>query len=269
MHLSCRARAYLAKQSAESFSDTAGKICNLIVVGHAEGKSGRFEIEPGNELLIVPALDSYEGLSQKCAAAYHFLALAGWLSPVLKVDDDIRCPNTTRLLDDIVPTIHARGYLGKVWHAHLGFSRTWHLGKCETEELNNRPYSFLANASYAEGPAYGLGSRALNVLGKAFIGLESHFDVEGGYEDLAIGKVLNHYNIMPLNYDFIQHGALTSTDAWMMERAGLKVSGLIGAYVTRLVATGDAPRVGHSVPKICTDLCHREEISAHEIRNKD
>ena len=139
----------------------------------------------------------------------------------MKVDDDVRCLSRERLVDQIVPLVRSRDYLGRVWHAKYGFSRSWHLGKCADTQLNVQPYGLLADASYAEGPAYCLSPRAVNALGKAAIYLEQLFAVEYGYEDLAVGKVLNHYGLVPTNYDLIKHGVLGSTDAWMMERAGM------------------------------------------------
>jgi hypothetical protein len=112
-------------------------------------------------------------------------------------------------------------YVGRVWHAKYGFSRSWHMGKCSDPHLNARPYGLLADASYAEGPCYFLSTVAVQVLGKAAVYLEQFFETERGYEDLAIGKILNHYGIKPANFDFIKNGMLASTDAWMMERAGL------------------------------------------------
>jgi len=37
-----------------------------------------------------------------------------------------------------------------------------------------------------------------------------------------MGKVLNHYGLLPVNYDLIKAGILASTDPWMMKRAGLQ-----------------------------------------------
>jgi hypothetical protein len=197
------------------------RIQNLIVVGHASGKAGFYNLGSNNGLLVVPANDAYEGLADKSAAAYAFLAFSGSKASVLKVDDDIRCLDVDRLLEGLLPLARSRNYVGRVWHAKYGFSRSWHLGKCEDPKLNLKPYSLLADASYAEGPAYLLSARAVQLLGKASLCLEQLFESEQGYEDLAVGKVLNHYGFMPANYDPIQNRVLGSTDAWMMERAGM------------------------------------------------
>jgi galactosyltransferase len=221
LHVSCRPRARLAKMSADTFTDVSSHIHNLIVVGHASGKAGTYNLNPNSKLLVVPANDTYEGLAEKSAAAYAFLAFAGNNACILKVDDDIRCLQPGRLLDDIVPLVESRNYIGRVWHAKFGFSRSWHFGKCLDEELNVKPYGLLADASYAEGPAYFLSPRAVHALGKASLCFAQLFEIERGYEDVAVGKVLNHYGVMPVNYDPIQNGLLASTDSWMMERAGL------------------------------------------------
>ena len=219
LHLSCKERALLASHSSATFDDPL--LRNIIVVGHDRGSRGTFNFDPTNNLLVVPADDAYEGLAQKSAAAYAFLAFGGNQACVLKVDDDIRCLETRRLVEQIVPLVRSRHYVGRVWHARYGFARFWHLGKCENRELNLKPYGLLANASYAEGPAYCLSPQAVQVLGKSSVYLEQLFQVEYGYEDLAVGKVLNHYSLTPINYDFIRNGILGSIDAWMMKRAGL------------------------------------------------
>jgi Galactosyltransferase len=221
LHLSCRARASLAKTSAATFIGPTLRAQNLIVVGHAAGKRGTYSLIADNDLLVVPANDAYEGLAEKSAAAYAFMAFAGSNACVLKVDDDIHCVDPERLVEDALPLVIARDYVGRVWHTQYYFCRSWHLGKCQDPELNTKPYGLLADASYAEGPDYLLGPRAVQVLGKAAVYLEQQFEVEGGYEDVAVGKVLNHYGLFPVNYDLIKNGILASTDPRMMERAGL------------------------------------------------
>jgi hypothetical protein len=220
LHLSCKPRAKRAAESAATFEAVERGVKNLIVVGHVAGKLGSFSLNPDSDLLVVPTDDAYEGLAEKAAAAYAFLSFAGNRACVLKVDDDVQCLSMDRILSDLCPLVRARDYLGRVWHSRLGFSRSWHLGKCADPDISNKPYSLLTNASYAEGPAYFLSSRAVHVLAKAAVYLEQVFETERSYEDLAMGKVLNHYGITPVNYDPIQNRIVLSTDKWMMDRAG-------------------------------------------------
>ena len=220
LHFSCRPNQSLARSSAASFVGEHSRIHNVIVVGHPSGKRGDYSVDSANSLLVVPANDAYEGLSEKAAAAYAFLAFSGNTACILKVDDDIRCLEPERLVQETLPLVRSRDYIGRVWYAKYGISRSWRLGKCQNPELNTKPYGLLADACFAEGPAYFLSSRAVHVLGKVSVYLEQLFEVEH-YEDVAVGKVLNHYGIIPLNYDPIQNGLFASTDAWMMERAGL------------------------------------------------
>lgn len=221
IHLSCRPRAHLAKESADTFLDPGLMLRNIIVVGHNAGKAGAYHFDPGSNVLVVPANDAYEGLGSKAAATYAFLEFAGIECSVLKVDDDVRCLRPAHLVEQILPELQTCDYMGRVWHATYGFSRTWHMGKCEDAVLNKRPYGLLTNSSYAEGPGYVLSPRSVHVLGKSAIYLENQFEVEAGYEDLAVGKILNHYGIIPTNIDFIKERIFASTDDWMMQRAGL------------------------------------------------
>ena len=221
LHISCKARAKNAKASADTFRDSESRIQNLIVVGHESENAGTYKVLPASDLLVVPASDAYESLASKTAAAYAFLAFSGIQACVLKVDDDIHCLNANRLIGEALPLVASRDYAGRVWHTKYGFSRSWHFDKCQDANLNRRPYGLLADASYAEGPDYLLSSRAVQLLGKAAIYFEQLFEIERGYEDLAMGKVLNHYGLFPVNYDLIKTGILASTDPFMMERAGL------------------------------------------------
>jgi hypothetical protein len=225
LHLSCRARMSSANESAITFVDAHSRIKNLIVVGHAAGKAGSYSLIPTDGLLVVPANDAYEGLAEKSAAAYAFLAFSGIKACILKVDDDIRCIDLGQLLQGTLRLVRSHDYVGRVWHAKYGCSRSWHFDKCRDPELSARPYGLLVNTSYAEGPAYFLSPRAVHLVGKASVYVARLFETEWSYEDIGIGKVLNHYGIMPLNYDPIRNGLLASTDAWMMERAGLSPLG--------------------------------------------
>ena len=145
MHLTCRPRGHTAAKSAATFRDGAGRIGNVIVMGHGDAKAGDYAFNATNDLLIVPANDAYEGLADKSAAAYAFFAFAGLTAPVLKVDDDMRCADVARLLDELVPMARDRDYIGRVWHSRYGFARFWHMGKCSDPALNEKPYGLLTD----------------------------------------------------------------------------------------------------------------------------
>jgi len=133
----------------------------------------------------------------------------------------VSCVSLSGLSDVAIPLVQKHDYLGRVWRAsEAGFSRWWHVGKCRDRALNEEPYSLIADALYAEGPAYALSNRALHILGKSAVYLKGQFASENSYEDLAVGKVLNFYGIEPFQFDLIRHGILTSSDAETRLRVG-------------------------------------------------
>jgi len=212
MHLSCQPRLELAKSSAKTFSEADGAR-NLIVVGNGDSNDPRYHFDADQRILTVPAPDIYEGLSRKVAAAYKFIGFTTRNICLLKVDDDIGAVPTRFSAGHLVTLVQQHDYLGFVIDTRLtGMHRWWHLGKCSDEKLNETPYSFIGQASYARGPAYALSWKAISALAKASIYYCQQFAVEGGYEDLAVGKMLNAAGIHPINYDLEKHGFVYSTD---------------------------------------------------------
>jgi glycosyltransferase involved in cell wall biosynthesis len=213
LHLSCEPRVHLARESAQTFVESAPLVRNLIVIGREDAEQDSYEFEPEHRILTVPAPDSYEGLSRKVSAAYKFLSFSGFAGCVLKVDDDIRCIPShfdARLLSGLVTQ---NQYVGRVIDTRqVGLYRWWHLGKCSDTKLNREPYSMIAHVTYAEGPAYAVGPRALTVLAKSAVYYSQQLEVEGGYEDVAVGKILNSCGIYPHNFDLRANGLVYSTD---------------------------------------------------------
>jgi hypothetical protein len=166
---------------------------------------------------MVPARDQYENLSEKMAAVCKFLAFVGFDRPVVKVDDDISCTNSTRFADLIRCLTSTHDLVGRVLQpSKCGISRSWHIGKCHDDARNTRPYSLIANCAFAQGDyGYALSPRAIQILGKSAIYFKDHFSVESSYEDIAVSKVLRYYEIKPYHFDFIEEGVLRSTDPRM------------------------------------------------------
>src|SRR5262249_316574 len=145
--------------------------------------------------------------------AYLFLSICNVKNCLLKVDDDILCTNGPGLILDAAPLAKTHHYLGKVCDANVeGFARCWHFGKYSDQNANFSPYGFIANAVFANGHAYMLSPRSVRILGKAAIYLEDLFKAERSYEDLAIGKVLNYYGVLPFHLDLIERNILYSTE---------------------------------------------------------
>ena len=57
-----------------------------------------------------------------------------------------------------------------------------------------------------------LSGRVVSALAKASVYYCQQFEIEGGYEDLAVGKILNSLGIHPISYDLIKNGIVYSTD---------------------------------------------------------
>jgi len=207
IHCSCSPRMWQAEMSVRSFP-TNGSIAHVIVIGHPMGREGQYEFHEEIRTLTVPANDFYEGLSEKMASVYAFISFAGTQACILKIDDEIRCTDQEALISEILPLVQARDYIGVAWyHGQYEVKRWWHVGKCHDRSLNERPYGLIVNADYANGPSYAVSSRAVNILGKASICLEGQFRAEL-YEDLAVGKILNHFGIIPTNFDLIRSDIL-------------------------------------------------------------
>lgn len=212
LHISCEPRLDLARASVETFAES-GQLRNLIVIGHGDGDP-HYHFDAERRILSVPAPDIYEGLSQKVAAAYRFLGFAANKISILKIDDDIRAVPTRFDAGHIATLAEMHDYLGFVIDTRLtGMHRWWHFGKCTDQSLNETPYSLAHHASYVRGPAYALSWKAISALAKGSIYYCGQFDIEGGYEDLAVGKVLNAFGIHPTNYDLERHGFVYSADS--------------------------------------------------------
>jgi Galactosyltransferase len=209
VHISCHPYVARARQSVDTFRDSYGRIRNIVVVG---APGGGYSFDAVAETLLVPAGDHYENLPSKVAAAFHFIGMAGYTGIIVKVDDDIRCNDAEALGDAVLDVTSRADYSGKVFDPTIlpGISRTWHIAKCASPAFNDRPFSGIPHAAYAEGPVYVLSSNALHALSKAWLMFSDHF-TESLYEDLSIGEVLAHFGIYPLSYDLRRSGLVHDT----------------------------------------------------------
>lgn len=213
VHVSCRPRLHLALASVESFSNLRDPVQHLTVIGQESAHDMNYSFDPDARTLTVPAPDNYEGLAQKMAKLYRFLGFCGTEACVMKLDDDIHCDPNNFSSQAITDMVLKHNYVGRVnWPQIHGIHRWWHLGKCEDGRLNSAPYSLIADCSYANGPAYFLSPAAINILAKASIYLCRAYEIEGPYEDVAVGKILNSFCLEPHYYDALDEGSLISTD---------------------------------------------------------
>jgi hypothetical protein len=211
LHMSCAPRIQSALRSAETFTER-DYLRNLIVVGKEQAEGPDYSFNSKENILTVPAPDTYDGLSEKMAAAYRFLGFSGVKACVLKVDDDIRCGEDRFVQEDIIGIANRYHYAGKVNFAKQGMYTWWHFGKCANADANFEPYNAVLQ-DWANGPAYILGRKSINVLAKSSIYLRQEFvSSYVSYEDAVIAKVLANYGIRPFNYDLLKAGILISLD---------------------------------------------------------
>ena len=212
-HVSCQPRLALALASVRSFGQHQDGLRHLIVIGQPRELSPCYSFDPLTGVLRIPAPDTYEGLAQKMAMLFRFLGFGGNTSCIMKLDDDIRCVTSKFSTQAIVKLVQKFDYVGRVNEAgRYGIHRWWHLGKCQNEVLSRSPYSNLADCSYANGPAYFLSPTAINILAKASVYLCQAFQVEFSYEDVAVGKILKSFGILPHQYDPLNDRVLYSTE---------------------------------------------------------
>lgn len=210
IHLSCQKYIDNAFTSARSFDGRYFN--NVTLVGCNDLDAGyHFDVETG--VLTLPAFDFYENLSEKMAAAFKFLAFAGFDCPCLKVDDDIRCADSRLLADRVrsfTSSYDCGGKLVSKTKEH-GISRWWHAGKCSDSNLNQLPYTLIPPPAYVQGGfGYILSPKAVQILGKAAIFLKDEFLIQRGTEDIAVSKVLLYFDIDPQGVDFFAEGLLRS-----------------------------------------------------------
>lgn len=205
MHVSYKGGLEHARASCRSFSDPAGRIANIIVVGDATPED-TFHFDRNRSTLIVPAPDSYEALPRKVAKAWLFIGMSRLDLPVLKVDDDATCEDIDRLTS-LVDSVFAKHLYGGRVNPRAGTASCafWHFGKCSADDINRRPDGLLWLAPYAGGQGYWLNRKAAVAMAKMCVLHERYFEIEH-FEDRAVGTVLAQYGLRPFHFDVIAQG---------------------------------------------------------------
>lgn len=208
-HVTCRHKVGLAADSAASFEgrDIHG-IANIIVYGDPHLDPYTYHFDEKSRTLTVPAADSYEGLPMKVSAYLRFAGLSTSSTPVLKVDDDIRCVDPQGLLSEL-PTLASCDYAGRVFPSPSRFTdcHFWHFLKTQDTEVGMRPDGLFFRP-YVAGPYYYLGGDALNLAARTTLLHEAWFQSEF-YEDRSLGTALSYYGVRPQHWNAVEKGILT------------------------------------------------------------
>jgi hypothetical protein len=164
----------------------------FIVVGDEHAGEEAFDAP----FLTVPAPDNYEGLTRKVLEGLVAVRRKYGQVGVLKIDDDtqlIATPQRDRIAELIATTQYAGTIVGD-----SNFDRCWHVGK--RERLGDGPYRRRFRGSWASGPLYYLGPRAVELLVRECLFYPGEFDGEDfGLEDKAIGDVLRTQGVQPIS----------------------------------------------------------------------
>jgi hypothetical protein len=157
----------------------------FIVVG--DGSLG--EAAWTGELLRVPAPDNYESLPHKVLEAFLAVRRRFGAVAILKIDDDSHFtgPADRVAVDALLGSVD---YAGVPAGATL-LDRCWHIGKCEHHAI---PYSRRLRGSWANGPLYFLGPRAVDCLVRDYLCYPGEILGEI-FEDKLVGDLLRSHAI--------------------------------------------------------------------------
>jgi len=169
----------------------------FFVIGSNEVNSVKIE----NDVLTLPLNDCYENLPKKVTLFFDYIYVNTDYNYVYKIDDD--CYLNTNNLSQT--RFWEYDYLGRpVGFLPEDLSPKWHFGKCSDPELNKTPFIREYEGSWCGGGyGYFLNRKALQILTQS---KESLYDSKfsgPGYEDVGVGYILRHNNILPLgNEDY-------------------------------------------------------------------
>ena len=160
-----------------------------------------YVVDEKNSIVYLRVADNYESLPMKTYGSVKF-ALENFSDQIyglLKTDDDIELD-----LGKIYPYLQEHkeipycGITTKITDPNnLSY---WHMGKCESEELNRTPLK-VQLAEYCAGGGYYLNLDSMQKI------VGSRHMYEGMiFEDASTGHVLNSYGIYPLHVDLPAKG---------------------------------------------------------------
>lgn len=193
-------RKYLLESNKVLESYGKGKFFIYYFIGDPS-ISKEYEIDEETNTVFLRVPDNYESLPQKTHGAIKFAYdnFRDKIEGMIKTDDDIQIE-----LDKAHGALSAYGnipYFGittKITNPE-NFS-SWHMGKCESAELNNTPIK-VPLCHYCAGGGYYLSPESMQRASSQGEVYRSMI-----FEDAATGYVLNSYGIYPQYLDMGEFG---------------------------------------------------------------
>lgn len=207
LHLSCVKSLPRAQASCETFKKK--NVGNLIIFGGAERIV--FSQQGTVGTLGINCPDSYEHLTDKIGETLSFLGSTRLAVPVIKVDDDISCKSTDRMVT-LLGELRGVDYAGFA-NNPASVPQIWHFGKCATDEVNYTPSGFPIFCPWADGRSYLLSAGAIDILSKLVLVFDRFFKSQRSNEDIAVGSLLFLCGIGVHDVDFVDAGIFEYTDA--------------------------------------------------------
>ena len=180
--------------------DNKGKFIIYYFIGDPSLKE-EYKIDEENSIVYLKVADNYESLPLKTygAVKFAFENFSSEIYGLLKTDDDIDLD-----LDKIYHYLQKYknvpycGITTKITNPNnLSY---WHMGKCESEDLNRTPHK-VPLAEYCAGGGYYLNLDSMEKI------VDSRHMYEGMiFEDATTGYILNSYGIYPETVDLTVNG---------------------------------------------------------------
>lgn len=151
-----------------------------------------YKIDEENKIVYLKVPDNYESLPLKTQAAVSFVneTYSDSIKGMIKTDDDIDLD-----LEKIHSCLSSYGdidYFGIVTQITDPENlSTWHMGKCESEEINKTPVR-IPLCTYCGGGGYYLSNKSIAKISQS---KEKYSTMV--FEDAATGYVLNSFEIYP------------------------------------------------------------------------
>lgn len=195
LHVSCRERSYLAERSVASFNGAEGNYHHIILVGNKTGSKSEFTFGYDGKFMEVPIADNYESLHVKI---FHAITLLGLISKpkcIIKIDDNLVLKDISEFSSGILPVINGEAsYLGREVGSQLHQSQWhgWHIGKCESEDIEDRGYQYPLPREYAAGGyGYVIGGAGIDACGYMYLAMRQFFLMRAvGLEDAFVGHAM-------------------------------------------------------------------------------
>jgi hypothetical protein len=155
--------------------------------------SEEYKVDENNNIVYLKVPDNYESLPLKTQAAVSFVNknYSDTIKGMIKTDDDIDLD-----LEKIYSCLSAYGdkdYFGIVTQIINPENLSgWHMGKCESEELNRTPVR-IPLCTYCGGGGYYLSNNSISKISQS---KEKYATMV--FEDAATGYALNSFGIYPV-----------------------------------------------------------------------